>query len=103
MLDDNGLLQGPPFAPLQLINVEELELLVWYLTSGGARSLLQILQDKADDEYYRFFPLKMYLLHMVPSAAAENQWIAGHLIQLRNITIEALGLDSDQTSTQEGL
>jgi hypothetical protein len=102
-LDNNGLLQGPLFAPLQLINIEELELLAWYLASGGPRSLMGILDGRADDAYYRFFPLKMYLAHKLPAPAEENQWVDQHLKQLQNVTIEALGLDSGQTSAQEDL
>ena len=101
MLDDNGLLQAPVFAPLQLINVEELELLEWYLAAGGEESLLGILEGKSSDPYYRFFPLKTYLAHRVSPAAGENKWISRHLEQLQKTTIEALGLGDDKTVAPE--
>ena len=101
MLDDAGLLQGQLFAPLQLINVEELELLARYLTAGGEESLVSILEGKANDPYYRFLPLKTYLAHKVTLPPGEDRWIADHLEQLKTTTIEALGLVDDQSSAAD--
>jgi hypothetical protein len=101
MLDDKGLLQGPPFAPLQLINVEELEMLAGYLLSGGEQSLLKILNARENDPYYRFLPIKTYLAYMVPPPPRQNRWIARHLEQLADITIKALGLKDDQAALPE--
>ena len=96
MLDHRGLLQGPLFAPLQLINAEELEMLAGYLLSGGELGLLEILDDRASDPYYRLLPIKTYLAHNVPPPPDENAWIANRLEQLAETTIKTLGLEDDQ-------
>jgi len=101
MLDENGLLQDQRLAPLQLINAEELELLAWYLTAGGEESLMRMLDGKASDPYYRFFPLKTYLAHKVAPAPGDKRWIGGHLRQLQKTTIKALGLGDDQSVASE--
>jgi hypothetical protein len=101
MLDDAGLLQGQLFAPLQLINVEELELLARYLTAGGEASLVSILEGKANDPYYRFLPLKTYLAHKVTPPPGEDRWIADHLEKLKTTMIGALGLVDDQSGAAD--
>lgn len=102
MLDAEGLLKAEHFRPLQLMTVDELEMLEGYLQSGGALTLLDILERKANDPHHRFFPMKTYLSYKVPATASGNERIAQRLEQLQSLTIDVLGLEDSSAGLPEG-
>jgi hypothetical protein len=78
-LTNEGLLQGAGIAPLQVLDIEEIEILEGILPQGV--SLLEILQRRIDDPQRRYISMKNFLIATIGERGV-NEYMQGRYREL---------------------
>jgi len=78
-LKNEGLLQDEGIAPLQVLDIEEIEILEGILPQGV--SLLEILQRRMDDPQRRYISMKNFLIATIGERSV-NEYMQGRYREL---------------------
>jgi hypothetical protein len=89
MLLKRRILQSSADADLTLIDVEELEMLEALIASGI--SLVDILEQKQSHPWYRYWPMKTFLAHVISPDGVHNEYLFERLGELMRSALDILG------------